>query len=105
MADNLETSYAGRVGVELDVLLNVLAFDGQNGQTVSEHAATAESAGKPWGCIVCRLLSALVQTGHCQLVLAGDPTPTGAAVRALALILAAFGAIGFGADLALRAIL
>jgi hypothetical protein len=96
MADITQSTYVGRCGRELDIMMNVVLFDGENGITVSEHSAEAMEAGKHWGCLMCKLLSALVQTDHCQDVLAGQPVPTGVAIKALVLIVGVFAILGFG---------
>jgi len=96
MSENIEQTYVGRVGRELDVMMNVMLFCGASNVTVSEHSAEAMQAGKPWGCIMCKLLSTLVQKNHCELVLAGQPITTAAGIKAVVLISGVFAAIGFG---------
>ena len=89
------TSYLYRVGNETDIWLNVAVWDGAQGETVSLHAALDQRAGQRLGCIVCRVLGALVERGHCAKVL--DPVTVespGAAIRAAA-IMAALIAIPF----------
>lgn len=43
-------------------------FGGELGQTVSAHAAYAQSKGKKWGCVLCKLLN-VVNPGHCTRAL------------------------------------
>ena len=94
MSDTFDATWIGRVGVAVDRVLNVLLLDGSDTETVSRHAAEAEVAGKRWGCVVCDVLSVLVQKHHCQLTL--DPAvqeARGAAIRAGLVI--ALGLVGF----------
>lgn len=82
-------SYIARVGFETDVWLNVVFYDGQQGETISQHAARDH---KWTGCVLCWLLGILIERNHCAKTI--DPTAitsTGAAIRSLAVISAAFG--------------
>ena len=67
---------AGRLialGFIEDELLNVVAFDGKYNQTLSVHAAIAARQHKRWGCILCKMLSWMVQKDHCEKTLADKP--------------------------------
>ena len=70
-------TYAAKVGRQVDVVSNVIFLDGEENETVSLHAARAEAAGKPWGCVLCRALAVLVQPNHCKDVLATGYVATG----------------------------
>lgn len=63
--------YIHRAGVALDRLLNVILWNGDDGQTISEHAAADLLAGKRIGRWACWLLSLLIERGHCEKVSAG----------------------------------
>ena len=96
MSDILDSTWGGRVGVATDQLLNTLLFDGSEDMTVSRHAALAAQAGQEWGCITCKVLSALVQKNHCALTL--DPNvqeTTGAAIKAAAIMALGFALFGW----------
>ena len=58
-------SYPVRIGIAIDETLNVIFFNGQPEQTISGHAAIAQREGKPWGCIMCKILAAVVERNHC----------------------------------------
>jgi hypothetical protein len=71
-----------RVGIAIDEALNVLFFDGQPDETISLHAADAQRAGRRWGCVLCKILSVIVERDHCaKQFLPGTTAPT-AALRA-----------------------
>ena len=80
------TGYAKRVGVALDILLNVI-LGGVAGQTISLRAALAMQSGNPVGCAVCAALAFLVQRNHCALQLVPGTEPTSAALRAGVLLI------------------
>lgn len=52
-----------RIAVQMDEAANV-ALNGRTNQTISLRAAFAWRAGRPWGCVLCKLLDA-VAPGHC----------------------------------------
>ena len=68
-------------GVQADIQFNTLFLLGKRDETTSLHAAHADASGKRWGCIFCHWLN-VIEKDHCAKVLAGDPTPTFAALRA-----------------------
>jgi hypothetical protein len=76
-------TYPVRIGVAIDETLNVIFFDGQPEQTISEHAAIAQREGKKWGCIMCKILSFIVEQNHCAKQFTDKPTPALAAFRAM----------------------
>ena len=79
-----------RVGIITDQWLNVVAWAGKIGETVSLHAAQDARDGKRLGCVVCAILGALVEKDHCAKTL--DPNTqeaAGAAIRA-AILMALF---------------
>ena len=49
----------------LDCGLNTVVLFGSYNETVSRRAAYARDAGRPWGCVLCRLLDK-VNPGHCD---------------------------------------
>jgi hypothetical protein len=57
------------VFIALDQLLNAVTF-GYPDETVSFRAATARDAGKPWGCVLCRVLD-WIDPRHCDGALKG----------------------------------
>ena len=57
-------SYWLRVLIAIDEFFNVLILNGPPYQTISQHAALAQQAGKQWGCVLCKLLD-MVWTNHC----------------------------------------
>lgn len=69
-------------GILEDEGLDVLAFDGKADMTVSTHAALAARAGKRWGCVLCAVLSVLVQHDHCEKTLTDAPLSTFDCLRA-----------------------
>lgn len=84
---------AGRLialGFIEDELLNVVAFDGKYNQTLSVHAALAARKGKKWGCILCKMLSWMVQKDHCEKTLTDEPIPFFDCIRAFFWISATF---------------
>lgn len=94
-----ETAWLERFGRAIDRVLNVLLFNGDDTATVSLHAALAERQGKRWGCVVCRVLSELVQRDHCAITL--DPNSeasTGAAIRAGLLMASGIAGVWFLVD-------
>ena len=74
-------------GMDLDKTENALC-DGDPNQTISMSAALAQQAGKPWGCVLCAILSVLVQSGHCKMQLAGQPMTPWNYLRAVACLAA-----------------
>ncbi len=100
------TAYLTRVaaatqalGRAVDCWANAALYGGNPAQTVSEHAALDALAGKPIGCALCRVLSAIVQPNHCQVTL--DPNgkfPTSAAIAVGAAFLLLFGLLGAALD-------
>ena len=102
----MSNSYLSRVstatetlGREFDVWCNVTFWGGKPDQTVSEHAALDALAGKPTGCILCAILSVLVQWQHCPKTLQpGVTTPASAYARAGLCFIALLGAIGMRLD-------
>lgn len=83
-------SWPWRAGEALDEFLNVVLFDGDVGDTISDHSAKAQAAGKTWGCIVCRWLSLTVQKDHCKETLAGQPISQSGGILAGTQLLALF---------------
>jgi hypothetical protein len=79
-------SYLERLGLALDEALNVLLLNGDPDQTISYHAAVAQKDGRRWACWLCWTLARLVQPHHCALQLEAGAEPTGAALRAGALL-------------------
>jgi hypothetical protein len=75
-------AYIRGLGLELDVFLNVWLFHGTGGETISFHAATANAAGRIWGCLLCRWFSLTIETDHCPKTLAGVTTTPAAAIKA-----------------------
>ncbi len=78
-----------------DELLNVVLFDGAYNQTLSVHAAIAARQHKRWGCILCKMLSWMVQKDHCEKTLADKPMSFFDCLRAFFWISLTFAAIGF----------
>lgn len=74
--------YLEKVGRQLDVLINVSFTNGAEGQTLSRHSAEVAAAGGTWGCVLCSILSVLVERGHCKKVLSGAAESTLAMLRA-----------------------
>lgn len=64
------TKWAWNILVSLDQLVNTI-LGGDPDETVSSRAAKAAAAGRPWGCILCRLLDKL-DPGHCARVVEMD---------------------------------
>lgn len=84
----MRPSYLVRVGKSADCSLNVVILNGDPTETISHHTATAAKNGERWGCIGCRILSALVERDHCGKVLSGAPESSLALIRAGVAILA-----------------
>ena len=57
-------AYFDRLGVELDVLINVL-LGGNLGETVSMRCALASRSKKWWGCYMCEILHVIIEKDHC----------------------------------------
>ncbi len=55
------------IALTIDDATNV-ALNGDLGQSISSRAAQAWKAGKPWGCILCKLLDE-VSPNHCAIAL------------------------------------
>ena len=51
-----------------DILANVVLFNGDPHETISDRAALARSKGKSWGCILCKFLD-WINPGHCARAL------------------------------------
>ncbi len=79
---------AAAVARDADVTIGVAALDNPVGETVSMRAALGQKAGIWYWCVFCRVLSVLVQKGHCDAVLTNAPTPWWVYVRAGAAFLA-----------------
>ena len=60
------SGYLG-IALSIDDAANV-ALNGRLGQSISSRAAVAWKAGKPWGCILCKLLDD-VSPNHCAIAL------------------------------------
>lgn len=104
MTQILDT-YAGRVGRELDVFLNVVALGGAPGETVSTHAAEAAVKGQRWACVLCRWLALTVETAHCPKTLAGATvSPRAGLLAAIQLFAVALTLSGTGWWLAFHAL-
>ncbi|MDE2468370.1 MAG: hypothetical protein KGL35_06415, partial [Bradyrhizobium sp.] len=56
-------------GYGLDRAAAAMFCGAKHGETVSLMAAEARTRGARWGCVMCRLLSALVERHHCDRVL------------------------------------
>lgn len=54
-----------RVLVAFDQLVQAAANKGIPGETISARAGKAAARGRPWGCVLCRLLD-WIEPGHCQ---------------------------------------
>jgi hypothetical protein len=83
------------LGRNVDIWCNVVFWNGDPTQTVSEHAALDAQAKRIPGCILCAVLAVLVQWGHCPKTL--DPnasTPASAYVRAGLCFIILLGIIG-----------
>lgn len=70
------------IGWALDVFLAALLLGANLGETMSHCSARRASAGAGWACVLCRILSAVVEPWHCPRTLASDVTPKTAAMRA-----------------------
>lgn len=57
--------YVFRVGDSLDRFFNVSLFDGQQTETISQHAARQDAAGRLWARALCAYLSVAVECNHC----------------------------------------
>ena len=58
----------GRYFLNLAVLFDEAAntlLGGSPNETISERAAKARNAGRPWGCVLCSLLNR-INPGHCD---------------------------------------
>lgn len=73
--------YVFNVGIDEDDLFSSLT-GGPKQETFSLREAVAASKGSKTACIVCDILSVLVQKNHCALTLAGKDIPPFAAVKA-----------------------
>lgn len=73
--------YFDRLGITLDVLINVI-LGGKLDQTVSLRCALAARDNKPLGCFFCKLLNYLVEKDHCEKQFDDSPIGPLAAVRA-----------------------
>lgn len=61
---------AQRLAVAFDQLANT-AFGGNEDETISSRAGKAARKGKPWGCVLCKVLD-WVQPNHCELSIEPD---------------------------------
>ncbi|MDE3023314.1 MAG: hypothetical protein KGI54_15945 [Pseudomonadota bacterium] len=52
------------VAVALDQFCNAI-LGGDPAETISSRAAKARNEGKQWGCILCKVLSIIIQKNHC----------------------------------------
>lgn len=66
--------YLIRILTVLDIMVQVLVFDGDPHETISDRAALARSRGRRWGCVLCRWLDRL-NPGHCDRAMALISTP------------------------------
>lgn len=81
-------SYPVRIGVAVDETVNVVVFNGQPDETISQHAAVAQRDGKRWGCILCGILNIIIEPHHCANQFEpGTTTPLVAFRSALAMSL------------------
>lgn len=85
-------AYLRRLGVETDVWLSVLT-GGPAGETISLRVARARLNGSRPACLVCQVLSRLVERGHCAKQLNGKATAPDATLRAGIAIAVAFGLV------------
>ena len=81
-----------QLGVLTDEGLNV-ATGGAANQTLSMRTATAARSGDRWACVLCNLLSILIQPRHCAKQLSGEPMNPWNYLRAAACIFAIYGGI------------
>lgn len=58
-------SYFIKIATVFDVALNVVFFNGNPHETISDRAALAKHNGNRWGCILCRVLD-WFDKGHCD---------------------------------------
>jgi hypothetical protein len=58
------SSRAWRLAVSFDQLANT-AFGGHEDETISSRAGKAARKGKPWACVLCRLLD-WFEPDHCE---------------------------------------
>ena len=56
--------------IALDQVGNALVM-GDPDETISSRAAKARANGRPWGCVLCKVLD-WVQPGHCDKALEPD---------------------------------
>lgn len=57
-------AYLWNLLIAFDQLINTL-LGGYPDETISSRAAKAMSAGKQWGCLLCKILD-MIDRGHCQ---------------------------------------
>ncbi len=81
---------------DADVTYSVL-LGGRVGQTLSMRAALGARDGKPGWCVLCALLSVLVQRRHCEVTLDGGPMGWTVYVRAAICFAAATAVVVWGA--------
>lgn len=81
---------------DADVTYSVL-LGGKVGQTLSMRAALGARDGKRGWCVLCALLSVLVQRDHCRVTLDGGPMPWMVYVRAAICFVAATALVLWGA--------
>lgn len=62
-----DTDKAWTIAYQIDELGNVSA-NGEENTTISARAARARNAGRPWGCVLCKLLN-WFQKDHCDKAL------------------------------------
>jgi|WetSurMetagenome_2_1015567.scaffolds.fasta_scaffold13380_8 hypothetical protein len=73
--------YVDGIGIAFDRLCNTL-IGGSPDQTVSMHCAVSWRDGRPFGCIMCWLLSVFVQRDHCAKQFDDQPTDVFSFIRA-----------------------
>lgn len=81
------TAWLTALGEELDTFLNVLLLwfvppATKRNQTISEHAAEAQTQKRLWGCVLCQWLSWTVERNHCGKTLRGAAMTRIAALKA-----------------------
>lgn len=70
-------------GLGYDRSIAALFFHAKLGETVSTMAGRGQAARKPWACVLCRVLDAVVERGHCARSIVVDGiTANGPAIRA-----------------------
>ena len=62
-------NYLIRVLTVFDIMVQVLVFDGDPHETISDRAALRRQKGVRWGCVLCHALD-WINPGHCDRALA-----------------------------------